>query len=88
MTHLHRPIVLYEYQTGRSYEVPLQFYQGYRDLSEMAKPNNLKPYDYFRHLLNQLPKLYAKEENLDTTELDYLLPWSKELPNECRKPRR
>lgn len=57
-------------------------------ISETAKLNDLRPYYYFRHLLTQLPKLCDEEGNIDTTELDYLLPWSKELPDECRKPRR
>ncbi len=29
---------------------------------------------------------YDKEGNIDLTRLDYLLPWSKELPDKCRKP--
>ena len=26
--------------------------------------------------------------NIDTAKLNHLLPWAKELPAECRKPRR
>lgn len=57
-------------------------------ISETAKLNNLRPYYYFKHLLTELPKLCDEEGNIDTTELNHLLPWAKELPDECRKPRR
>lgn len=57
-------------------------------LSETAKLNNLRPYHYFKHLLTELPKLCDDEGNIDSTKLDHLLPWSTELPKECRKPRR
>lgn len=57
-------------------------------ISETAKLNNLRPYNYFKYLLTELPKLCDDEGNIDTAKLDYLLPWAKELPNECRKPRR
>ena len=35
-----------------------------------------------------LPKLCDKRGNIDPTKLDYLMPWSDSLPDECRKPRR
>lgn len=54
----------------------------------LGKPYNLRPYHYFKHLLTELPKLCDDEGNIDSTKLDYLLPWSTELPKECRKPRR
>lgn len=57
-------------------------------ISETAKLNNLRPYYYFRHLLTELPKLCDETGNIDSEKLDALLPWSKELPEECRKPRR
>ncbi len=57
-------------------------------LSETAKLNNLRPYYYFKHLLTELPKLCDDKGNIDSTKLDHLLPWSTELPKECRKPRR
>ena len=47
-----------------------------------AKANNLKPYDYFEYLLTEIPK------HLDDTDrgfLDDLLPWSPNLPANCRK---
>lgn len=57
-------------------------------ISETAKLNNLRPYYYFKHLFTELPKLCDEEGNIATEKLDALLPWSKELPDECRKPRR
>ena len=51
-------------------------------LAESAKANNLKPYDYFVHLLEEVPK-HMDDANLDF--LDDLLPWSDALPQTCRK---
>lgn len=51
-------------------------------IAETAKANNLKPYDYFKHLLTEIPK------HLDETDPSFcedLLPWSDKLPAECRK---
>ena len=56
-------------------------------ISETAKLNNLRPYYYFRHILTELPKLCDKKGNIDPAKLDILMPWSSELPEECRKPR-
>ena len=57
-------------------------------ISETAKLNNLRPYYYFKHLLTELPKLCDEKGNIDSAKLEDLLPWAKELPDECRKPRR
>lgn len=57
-------------------------------ITETAKLNNLRPYYYLKHLYTELPKLCDENGNIDNSKLDYLLPWSKELPDECRKPRR
>ena len=57
-------------------------------ISETAKLNNLKPYYYFKHLLTELPKLCDERGNIDSAKLEHLLPWAKDLPAECRKPRR
>ena len=57
-------------------------------ISETAKLNNLRPYYYFKHLLTELPKLCDEKGNIDSAKLERLLPWAKELPAECRKPRR
>ncbi len=51
-------------------------------IAETAKANSLKPYDYFEYLLTEIPK------HLDDTGrsfLDDLLPWSPNLPANCRK---
>lgn len=51
-------------------------------IAETAKANSLKPYDYFEYLLTEIPK------HLDDTNrsfLDDLLPWSPNLPTNCRK---
>ena len=58
------------------------------NISETAKLNNLRPYYYFKHLLTELPKLCDEKENIDSAKLTHLLPWAKELPDECRKHRR
>ncbi len=57
-------------------------------ISETAKMNDLKPYYYFKHLLTELPKRCDEKGNIDPASLDDLMPWAKELPAECRKPRR
>ncbi len=55
-------------------------------ISETAKLNNLKPYKYFEYLLTELPKLCDDDGNIDNTKLDYLMPWSPDIPADCRKP--
>ena len=58
-------------------------------ICETAKANNLNPYYYLEFILTELPKLVIdKEGNMDTTQLDRLLPWSDSLPEKCHKPRR
>jgi transposase len=51
-------------------------------IAETAKANNLKPYQYFRYLLEEIPK-HMEDKTL--TFLDNLLPWSENLPDECKK---
>lgn len=57
-------------------------------ISETAKLNNLRPYYYFKYILTELPKHCDEKGNIDPAKLDYLMPWSESLPEECRKPRR
>lgn len=57
-------------------------------ISETAKLNNLRPYYYFKYILTELPKLSDERGNIDPQKLDYLMPWSDSLPDECRKLRR
>ena len=52
---------------------------------ETAKANDLNIYNYFKHLLTEIPK------HMDDTDLNFLnslLPWSKQLPAECRKKKK
>ncbi len=51
-------------------------------IAETARANDLKPYEYFRYLLEELPKHGEFE---DPAFLDDLLPWSRTLPEACRK---
>lgn len=51
-------------------------------IAETAKANNLKPYDYFVYLLEEIPK---HMEQKDRTFLEDLLPWSKKIPEGIRK---
>lgn len=53
-------------------------------LAETAKANALKPYEYFRYLLEEFPKHGEFE---DLSYLESLLPWSTELPERCRDKR-
>ncbi len=52
-------------------------------IAETAKANDLKPYDYFEYLLTEIPKHL---DDTDRSFLDDLLPWSPNLPANCRKP--
>lgn len=49
---------------------------------ETAKANNLKPFDYVQHLLEEIPK---HMDDTDRSFLETLLPWSEKLPAEIRK---
>jgi transposase len=51
-------------------------------LTETAKANKLKPFNYIKHLLTEIPK---HVDETDQSFLDELLPWSDALPDECRK---
>lgn len=44
--------------------------------------NQLKPYEYLKYLLIEIPK-HMEDRNLDF--LEELLPWSEHLPTECKK---
>ena len=52
-------------------------------IAETAKANGLKPYDYFEYLLTEIPEHL---DDTDRTFLEDLLPWSPNLPANCRKP--
>ena len=49
---------------------------------ETAKANNLKPFDYVQHLLEEIPK---QMNDKDCSFLEDLLPWSEKLPAGIRK---
>lgn len=53
-------------------------------IAETAKANNLKPYEYFEHLLTEIPK---HMDDRDHSFLERLLPWSSDLPDNIRKPK-
>ena len=48
---------------------------------ESAKANELDVYEYLKYLLNEMPN---KDFNNHPEILDQYLPWSTELPDECR----
>ena len=49
---------------------------------ETAKANNLKPFDYVQHLLEEIPK---HMNDKDCSFLEDLLPWAEKLPAGIRK---
>lgn len=49
---------------------------------ETAKANNLKPFDYVQHLLEEIPK---HMNDKDCSFLEDFLPWSEKLPAGIRK---
>ena len=51
-------------------------------IAETAKANNLKPYDYFEYILNEIPK---HMDDSNRSFLEDLLPWSDKLPEGIRK---
>ena len=51
-------------------------------IAETAKANNLKPYEYFEHLLTVIPE---HMEDTDRSFLEDLLPWSPKLPENIQK---
>ncbi len=51
-------------------------------IAETAKANDLKPYEYFKYLLEEIPKHGEFE---DDSFLEDLLPWSENLPESCSK---
>ena len=53
-------------------------------LVETAKANNLKIYDYLKHLLTEISK---HDDETSLYFLDDLMPWSESLPEVCRKKR-
>jgi len=54
-------------------------------ITETAKANNLKPYEYFEYLLTELPK---HMDDTDRSFIENLLPWSSNLPEHIKKVKR
>lgn len=53
-------------------------------LVESARANDLDVYEYLKHLLIEMPNNHHLE---NPSVIDRLLPWSKELPEQCRMKR-
>jgi len=47
---------------------------------ETAKENGLNPFAYLKYLFEKLPNVDIFDEDV----LDKFLPWSSDLPSECR----
>ena len=56
-------------------------------IAETAQTNNLKPYEYFRFLLDEIAEhLYGREHDpKDHAFLNALLPRTDKLPDNCKK---
>ena len=54
-------------------------------ITETAKLNELRPYQYVKYLLEKIPELMDKGDPIPKEEIDSLVPWSKTLPEVCYK---
>lgn len=54
-------------------------------LVESARANDLDVYEYLKHLLTEMSNNHYQE---DPSVIDQLLPWSEELPDQCRLKKR
>ena len=57
-------------------------------ITETARQNDLNPYYYLKHLLEQLPLRMDVDGNISPSDVDDLLPWSDSLPDKCHKVHR
>ena len=57
-------------------------------ITETARANGLNVYYYIKHLLEQLAELIDDQGNIERSELEPLMPWSKALPADCYSKRR
>lgn len=57
-------------------------------ITETARANKLNVDYYIRHLLTELPKLLDENGNIEQSQLEPLMPWSKDLPVDCYSKRR
>lgn len=57
-------------------------------ITETARANGLNVYYYIKYLLEQLAALIGEQGNIEQSELEPLMPWSKTLPTDCYSKRR
>lgn len=57
-------------------------------ITETARANGLNVYYYIKYLLEQLAELIDGQGNMEQSELEPLMPWSKTLPADCYSKRR
>ena len=57
-------------------------------ITETARANSLNVYYYIRYLLTELPKHIDKDGNIEQSNLEPHMPWSKSLPADCYSKRR
>ena len=57
-------------------------------ITETARANGLNVYYYIKYLLEQLVTLVDVQGNIEQSELEPLMPWSKSLPVDCYSKRR
>ena len=84
------PYFLYRKKTGYSITRLMVLRQAQWSTAYLKQPNwiILRPYYYFKYILTELPKFCDEQENIDPEKLDYLMPWSPDLSDECKKTRR
>lgn len=54
-------------------------------LAETAKANNLRPYEYFKYLLEEIPVHMDDMIDKFNEHLEKLFPWSEDLPAGIQK---
>ena len=57
-------------------------------ITETARANGLNVYYYIKYLLEQLVSLMDEHGNIEQSDLEPLMPWSKTLPADCYSKRR
>lgn len=56
-------------------------------ITETARANHLNVYYYIKHLLTNIPQMIDENGNIDQSELEKIMPWSKILPTDCYSKR-
>ena len=57
-------------------------------ITEAARANGLNVYYYIKYLLEQLATLIDEQGNIEQSKLEPLMPWPKNLPDDCYSKRR